>query len=199
MKHAWLVALALTLLLAAPAEARKRCRSVEPPAEETVAEAESRWPHDVGSGWVHENASSRWVHEGDAAEEAVDAGWVHDTDYGWWAAVPDVALAGPDPDPVEAPEEDCTVSKERNECVVLGNQVATYTFRLGLAREREDEDWEESLEQTIDGLEARAALYQCPWLEPSLREKILVTLDKVMEAAGVAARVAAMMYRMGLF
>jgi hypothetical protein len=128
------------------------------------------------------------------------AGWVHETDYGWWAAVPDAEAALNELDD-EAPavEEDCTVSRDRNECVVLANQVAIYEFRLGLAREREDELWAESLEATIERLEARAERRGCPWVEPSIQEQIEYTVEAVVRAVGVAAQAAAMFYRMGLF
>ena len=197
MKQAWLLALAAVLLVPGTADARKRCRPAVPEASETSAEADARWPHDVDYGWTHAEDSS-WVH-GRSSDDPVDHGWVHDVDYGWWAALPDAALNDIEDDAAEEELlEDCTVDKERNECAVLGNQLATYRFRLGLALQREDDLWAKSLDETLDRFEARGALMQCPWVEPSLRQKIEQTVEAVAEAVGVAAQVAAMLYRLGL-
>ena len=95
--------------------------------------------------------------------------------------------------------QDCTVSKDRNECVVLGNQVANYRFRLALAIERDDDLWAESLMLTIQRLEARGARRGCPWVRPSIQEQIVETVEAVVRAVGVAAQVYSMFYRMGLF
>lgn len=210
MKLAWPLAMVLALLLiSAPAEARKECRSADPVAAtpDEEPDADANWPHDASSdwvhagddAWVHEDASGAWVHEDVRYDSGQDAGWVHETDYGWWAAVPDEVISEIEEDFTEESEEDCTVSRERNECVVLANQIATYEFRLGLAIERENEVWEESLRATIERLETRGERYSCPWVEPSLRVKIEQTVEAVSRAVGVAAQVAAMMYRMGLF
>jgi len=223
MKLAGLLALALVLLVPASADARKRCRphegatppTAEAPADEAEATSDlhwargndSSWVHAVEPSWHHDSAES-W-HDDEAADlepaayEADDgdvgAAWLHETDYGWWAAVPDAALSEPGADGQDETEEDCTVSKRRNECVVLANQVAHYRFRLGLAEARDDGLWAESLEATIARLEARAERRGCPWaLQPSIQEQIKFTVSKVLEAAGVAAQVAAMFYRMGL-
>jgi hypothetical protein len=215
MKHAWLVALAMGLLLPASAGARKECRPAEAPAAEDAAQADARWPHGATSSWVHEG-DSRWVHEpdeaeGDAGADAADAGsgWVHEgVEYGWWSAPPDAALSEVDPDGPAAPGagkdgeeplEDCTVSRERNECMVLANQLASYEFRLGLAKERDDLLWEESLRETIERLEARGEQHDCAWVEPSLREKIAQTVDAVLRAAIVAAQVYAKLQSLGLY
>lgn len=213
MKHAWLVAMALALFLGSPAEARKECRPVE--KADAAEETEDRWPNDVQYGWQHQGGGSGWVHgrdDDDVAEaladeeidaDASDASWVHDTDYGWWAAVPNAALnevedapgAGSDEDALE----DCTVSRERNECVVLANQIARYRFQLALAIEREDLLWEDSLRAHIERLEARGEFRACPWVEPSIREQIIVTLTEVIKAVGVASQVYTSLYRMGVF
>jgi hypothetical protein len=214
MKHAWLVALAMGLLLPASAGAAKECRPAEAPAAEDEAQADARWPHGATSSWVHES-DSRWVHERDAGEaeggtqDGAGSGWIHEgVEYGWWAAPPDAALNEVDPDGAAAPGageagedplEDCTVSRERNECVVLANQLATYEFRLGLAKERQDELWEASLRETIERLEGRGEQRECPWVEPSLREKIAQTLDAVVRAAVVAAQVYAKLQSLGLY
>jgi hypothetical protein len=148
------------------------------------------------------------VHEPAAAEADVGSAWVHDdAEYGWWAALPDVALRdieseASDPAGQEQDEEaleDCTVSRERNECVVLANQLATFSFRLGLAEERRDELWEESLRESIERLEARGKSHDCPWVEPSLREKIEQTVEAVARAAIVAAQVYAKLQSLGLY
>jgi hypothetical protein len=204
MRHAWLLALAMGLLVPASAGARKECRPVAPPP----TEVEDEWPHDAPNGWVHEG-DSRWVHEppagADPEEGDAGPGWVHDADYGWWAALPEVGLRDVDSEqPVPAAEdeeelEDCTVSRERNECMVLANQLATYHFRMNLAQEREDELWEASLRQTIERLEARGESRDCPWVEPSLREKIVQTVDAVARAVIVAAQVYAKLQSMGLY
>lgn len=217
MKHAWLVAMALALFVGSPAEARKECRPVE--KADAAEETEDRWPNDVQYGWQHDGGGSGWVHgrdddtvaeavaeedgDADADADASDASWVHDTDYGWWAAVPRAALnevedargAGSEDEELQ----DCTVSRERNECVVLANQIARYRFQLALAEERQDAMWEESLRAHIERLEARGEFRACPWVEPSTREKIIVTLNEVIKAVGVASQVAATLYRMGVF
>lgn len=220
MKLAGLLALALVLLLPSPADARKRCRpdagsATSAPADAEEAEAvsdlhwargnDSSWVHAAEPSWHHDTAES-WHDDEVEAEPAAyerDEGdaWLHETDYGWWAAVPDAALneSGPGSDRFAETEEDCTVSKRRNECVVLANQVAHYRFRLGLAEQRGDALWAESLEATIARLDARAERRGCPWaLEPTVQEQIKYTVNKLLEAAGVAAQVAAMFYRMGL-
>ncbi|NNL66214.1 MAG: hypothetical protein HKP30_08230 [Myxococcales bacterium] len=213
MKHAWLVAMALALFVGSPAEARKECRPVETADAAEETEAEDRWPHDTQYGWPHQGGGSGWVHgrdDDDAAadddaevEDGTDGSWVHDTDYGWWAAVPGAALAEVEDDPVGSGDEDaledCTVSRERNECVVLANQIARYRFQLALAIDREDLLWEDSLRAHIERLETRGEFHDCPWVEPSLREKIVVTLNEVIKAVGVASQVAATLYRMGVF
>lgn len=211
-RHACLLALAL-VLLASPAHARKECRPLDTPSDEVAEETEDTsavaWARGNDSSWVHA-ADPGWVHAADREARARDldpvaydpnegTGWVHETDYGWWAGVPDEAALNELDDEDPAVEEDCTVSRERNECVVLANQVANYRFRLGLAREREDELWAESLEATIERLEARAERRGCPWVEPSIQVQIEQTVEAVLRAAGVAAQVAAMFYRMGLF
>jgi len=213
-----LVALtACLLLVAGPAEARKRCRPVEPAQsleEEAAAEeaddwphATSAWVHEADAGWVHEGADPGWVHGGadrDWVHADATGAWVHDTDYGWWAAVPaaieDAAAAGDaGAEDEELLEQDCTVSRRRNECVVLANQIAIYELRLGLARERDDAVWEDALEGTIERLEARGARRACAWVEPSMREKVRQTVEAVARAVGVASQVAATLYRLGLF
>jgi len=180
---------------------------------------DSSWVHEGSSSW-HDDANHSWHHDGieDVAAPAPVVpvaydpneanGWVHETDYGWWAAVEtDEATEVEDEAPeVEneddrfaAEEPDCTVSKDRNECVVLANQVATYRFRLGLASDREDELWAENLELTIERLESRAEFMGCPWaIEPTIGEQIMATLSKVIEAGIVAARVYSMFSRAGL-
>jgi len=211
MKSAWILALAFALLAPAAAQARKRCRPVEPPAATAeTPESSLHWARGNDSSWVHA-ADPSWVHhepESTQPEVAYDpaegSSWVHETDYGWWAAGPDAGLneidEGDAPgSPLDEVEQDCTVSKDRNECVVLANQLATYQFRLGLATQREDELWTASLEDTIAGLEARGARRSCPWVEPSMQEKIKQTAEAVARAVGVAAQVAALFYRMGLF
>ncbi len=204
---------AAVLLAAAPAEARKECRTPAPPAAhapEEGVETDDRWPHDTQYGWHHDSgdddwvhqASNRWVHEsGTDGDDDINGAWVHDTDYGWWAAVPGAAVkdAVSQEDLDGGDEGDCTVSRERNECVVLANQIARYRFQLALAEEREDMLWQASLLDTIDRLEARGERFSCPWVEPSLAEKIRVTLDAVVEAAVVAAEVYSQLYRLGLF
>jgi len=211
MKHAWIPVLTLALLAPATAQARKRCRPVEPPsAAAETPESSLHWARGNDSSWVHA-ADPAWLHDEtlpaprEAAYPPAEAStWVHETDYGWWAGRPDAGLNEIDegdrdeafPDDVE---QDCTVSKDRNECVVLANQLATYQFRLGLANQREDDLWAASLEATIAGLEARGARRGCPWVEPSMQEKIKQTAEAVARAVGVAAQVAALFYRMGLF
>ena len=217
MKHAWLVALAICLLVPASADARKECRTPEPPEVEAEEESSSsvHWARGNDSSWVHA-ADPAWVHadarkaQAGAAESVAydpteNTGWVHETDYGWWAAVPEAGLNDlsedeePFEDDFDDSGEDCTVSKDRNECVALANQVATYRFRLGLAIQREDELWAGNLLATIQRLEARAAQRGCPWVEPSIQEQIVQTVEAVVRAVGVAAQVAAMFHRMGLF
>lgn len=211
MKHAWLVALAMGLLLPASAAARKECRAADPPAAEQAVEAEDRWPHGANNRWVHEG-DARWVHGPPDGEADAGSAWVHDdAEYGWWAALPDVALRDLDSDPPAGPGEaegeaedeesleDCTISRERNECMVLANQLATYHFRLGLAEERGDELWEESLRESIERIETRGEKYDCPWVEPSLREKIAQTVEAVARAAIVAAQVYAKLQSLGLY
>jgi len=221
MKHAWLVALAMGFLLPASAGARKECHPADPPAaEQDAEEVVDRWPHGANNRWVHESDSG-WVHR--AAPDEADAsagadfdsgsGWVHaGIEHGWWAAPPDAGLneaepaglneaepAAPGAADGEAADERCTVSRERNECMVLANQLATYTFRLGLAEQRGDELWEESLRESIERLEARGERYDCPWVEPSLREKIAQTVDAVARAVIVAAQVYAKLQSLGLY
>lgn len=193
-------------LVATPAHARKECRNAPEVVEEAETQAvEDRWPHDVDNGWHHRSGSSDWARQAVAYAPGnsswiheTDDAWVHETDYGWWAAVGDAALRGFDEDEAANGEEDCTVSRERNECVVLANQLARYTFQLELAREREDFAWEESLLATIERIEARGELYSCPWVEPSLAVKIQVTLEAVLRAVSTAAEVYSMLYRAGL-
>jgi hypothetical protein len=209
MALAWLLVSGAFLLVSVPAHARKECRPVESEAApEPTAAAQDRWPHDVQYGWHHETGDADWVHQGDheasrtGAYEAGDGRWVHETDYGWWAAVPEAGIRDLEDEADAAHDEnleDCTISRERNECVVLANQLARYRFQQALAEQRDDALWEESLRDTIDRLEERGALHRCPWVEPSLEEKIRVTLRAVVEATVVAAQVAAKLYRMGLF
>ncbi|HKJ24929.1 MAG TPA: hypothetical protein VKB65_08925 [Myxococcota bacterium] len=219
MKHAGLLALAICLLLPASADARKRCRSDEAAAPSSAAEApedsasslhwargnDSSWVHDADESWYHHRAAEDVAAPAPAASVAYDPnegnGWVHETDYGWWAGVDaDEATDVENEDGrFTETEEDCTVSKDRNECVVLANQVATYRFRLGLAQERGDALWAESLQLTIDRLDARAERRGCPWaIEPTIKEQIVETMKKVIEAGIVAARVYSMIYRAGL-
>ena len=220
MKHAWFVALTLGLLIPATADARKECRPKTQP--ETVREDENAsglaWARSNDSSWVHADDSS-WVHadsraavegseaDGDESDEFEGTpSWVHDTDYGWWAGVPEQALNGVDGEDGVVPETgfddegmDCTVSRDRNECVVLGNQVANYRFRLALAIDRDDERWAENLMFTIQRLEAKAVRRGCIWVRPSIQEQVIHTLNEVIKAVGVAAEVYSMFYRMGLF
>lgn len=203
MALAWLLLLS-SALIAAPAHARKECRPSEAAEEPQQEAGEDRWPHDVQYDWHHASGDDDWVHarSGGRVHESEEASWVHDTDYGWWAAVPDAAVRELEDEAAPGPiaeDEDCTVSRERNECVVLANQIARYTFQVALAERREDDLWEASLRDTIDRLELRGARYECPWVEPSLQEKVRVTLEEVVKAVGVASQVAAMLYRMGLF
>jgi hypothetical protein len=177
---------------------------------------DSSWVHAADPSWVHDVDDSWYYDEGRDEGKDVTArspadpvaydpnagnGWVHDTDYGWWAAVdPDPATGVEDEDGRFLPvEEDCTVSKDRNECVVLANQVATYQFRLGLAQERNDDLWAQNLQLTIDRLDARAKRLGCPWAnQPTVKEQIVYTVNKVLEAGIVAARVYSMFYRAGI-
>jgi hypothetical protein len=215
-RSACFLAIALALV-ASEAHARKECRPVGTPAEAEAAAAadgtseasavawargnDSSWVHAADPSWVH--AAEREAHARDLDSVAYDpnegTGWVHETDYGWWAGSPDDAALNELDDEDPTVEEHCTVSRDRNECVVLANQIANYRFRLGLAREREDELWAGSLEATIERLEARGERRGCPWVEPSIQEQIQQTVEVVLEAAGVAAQAAAMFYRMGLF
>jgi len=167
-------------------------------------ESASSWHHEVDDSWVHADAADAASAAESAAYDAKEgAGWVYETDYGWWAGVPDAAVnevEGEDDERFTEVEEDCTVSKDRNECVVLANQVARYQFRLGLAIERDDQPWAENLQATIMRLEARAEFMGCGWAEQTtIREEIIETVNKVIEAGIVAARVYSMFYRMGLF
>jgi len=221
MKHAGLLALAICLLLPASADARKRCRGDEAAAPSGAVEAPDdsdsvsalHWARGNDSSWVHD-ADETWYHHRESEDVAAPApvasvaydpnegnGWVHETDYGWWAGVDTDEATDVENDDgrfTEA-EEDCTVSKDRNECVVLANQVATYRFRLGLAQERGDVLWAQNLQLTIDRLDARAELMGCPWaIEPTIKEQIIETMKKVIEAGIVAARVYSMIYRAGL-
>jgi len=210
-----MLAFTLALLAPAAAEARKECRSAEPSPSATTEEApssgvawargnDSSWVHAADPSWAHDTDDA-WVH--DAEEEAdsvayqpgAHAGWVHETDYGWWAAGPDAGLNELEEEVATEDEGDCTVSRDRNECVVLANQVANYRFRLELAEERADALWAANLEATIDRLEARARRRGCPWVGPTVQEQIEQTVAAVARAVGVAAQAAAMFYRMGLF
>ncbi len=214
MKHGWIVVVGLCLLVAGPAEARKRCKPINPPVE-AGAEADAAWPHDANSGWVHaaddgwvHAADEGWVHDSGASwvHEDVDHAWASAPGEAWWAAVAEDAsfLSEPESGPGQVEEEGalehCWDDDRRNECVALTNQIGVYQFRLGLAQDREDALWEENLQQTIARLEWRGINRGCEGFGgPSFLEELKATIVVLAKALAVSAEVALMLYNMGLY
>lgn len=94
----------------------------------------------------------------------------------------------------DEPELDCTVSRDRNECVVLTNQIAHFEGIKDLARDRDDELWEAATEDHLDRLRARRKRF-CPE-DPSVLANVAKGLANV---ALNAARLAATAFTMGAF